>query len=1035
MPENGDEIFKRDQIAARKIAEELLGDAPTVGDVQAVHTPQTSDMSADPTLTTASIDAQRPLRRKTNRGSGVGPKAQQTRVRQPSSNASVTASASTPVSPSKLEPVLPVAPAPAIMSHPEPIPAPTPTSGPEPNIPDAIVDTSEKKGWTTERLLDEISDGGVFVLVSSDKGTRAMYRRKGDDFFLVGKTKESQVPAERIIGLLSNAGKWDIDLIGDHSKELPILNDVVTPGNTDNQREGLAGADFVLELPTEGETFFYRDKDGVEFGVSLAATGDFVLVVVNTGKERLVDEVKLQALAEKNEWQRFERAQPSETAIERVVPEEELRKAAEVVGQTRTDFVRVESEQKGALERLSRIFRSLRGKEELNPEIRQYWEAYESALVVWQSLKIEQLKQSDLPPELLKKEIAGLIRESEFDEAERLDDAKRELRLKAQKPLFEKAKTLWRSTLHNEFDGENPGGKQWRDWPMVMIGGTALAGEALYRGVKATGEGYNKLMRTKGGKITMMAAGGAALGTAILFSGGAAASMAVVMLGAKRAVAGAGLAVAAEGVLDFGAAQLRKRRANKQGQEFIEDSLESIEGQIIEDQINLGDQASERDVTEEILKKLETYLKEDVNKRAYQEFYKRRVGHRGRKSLAILAGAVLGSGAAQMLFPDNTGAAGRMSGFLLGESSAVAAGDASGVPTQKFQFLARQIEEANNPGNQSSSGSITPPFTAGRHLIPVQGVVIENGKNLASNGLFGERTIVQGDTLWKYAVEGGKAVGLESDQQNRFASLVREKINEKLASINLDDAKAAGFVPNKDGVLTADYIRAGEKLDLGKILSADEIKALAEEVKSVPETTTSTPPGGVVKISESTEPRVAAAIAEAPREAGTSPTDVAEVTLSTASPTPSLQELATSNKGVTEYIKGLPQAEQVEVFRTMRRTVRDLFNTPEISIYGNYDMNYDLSEHPEMARVSLAQVLEDHKTLSSRAFYMYNRSLNPLHWTQMQELVKFSEGTAKILGEKLATPFERETIEQYVLRMAVIAKETNKVLPGLHMLK
>lgn len=1035
MPENGDKIFKRDQIAARKIAEELLGDAPTVGDVQAVNTPQTSDTPADPTLTTASIDAQRPLRRKTNRGSGVGPKAQRTRVRQPSSSIPVTSSTLPSLSPSTPESVTPVTSAPASMPHAEPIPVSTPTSESEPGIPDAIVDTSEKKGWTTKRLLDEIPDGGAFVLVSSDKGTRAMYRRKGDDFFLVGKTKESQVPVERIIRLLNDVGKWDIDLIETRSKEFPILNDVVTPGNTDNQREGLAGTDFVLELPTEGETFFYRDKDGVELGVSLAATGGFVLAVVNTGKERIVDKVKLQALAEKNEWQRFERAQSSEAAIERGAPEEELRKAAEVVGQTRTDFVRVESEQKGALERLSRIFRSLRGKEELNPEIRQYWEAYESALVAWQSLKIEQLKQSDLPPELLKKEIAGLIRESEFDEAERLDDAKRELRLKAQKPLFEKAKTLWRSTLHNEFDGENPGGKQWRDWPMVMIGGTALAGEALYRGVKATGEGYNKLMRTKGGKITMMAAGGAAFGTAILFSGGAAASMAVVMLGAKRAVAGAGLAVAAEGVLDLGAAQMRKRRANKHGQEFIEDTLESIEGQIIEDQINLGDQTLERDVTEEILKKLETYLKEDVNKRAYQEFYKRRVGHGGRKSLAILAGATFGSGAAQMFFSSDTGAAARRGlGSLLGGTSAVAAENIPGAPTHEVETPTQPLERAAESGGQGGTSSTTPPFAVETPPTPSQNAVAESSTTLA-NGLLGERTIVQGDTLWKYAVEGGRAVGLESDQQNRFASLVREKINEKLASISPDNAKASGFVPNKDGVLTADYIRAGEKLDLGKILSTDEIKALAEEAKSVPETVTPTPPGGVVEVSVSAEPRVAAVTAEALREVGASPADVAEVALSTASPTPSLQELATSNKGVTEYIKGLPQAEQVEVFRTMRRTVRDLFNTPEISIYGNYDMNYDLSEHPEMARVSLAQVLEDHKTLSSRAFYMYNRSLNPLHWTQMQELVKFSEGAAKILGEKLAIPFERETIEQYVLRMAVIAKETNKVLPGLHMLK
>lgn len=807
----------------------------------------------------------------------------------------------------------------------------------------------------------------------------------------------THVVDEKIIGTYSEGNirrlaeleEWK--KIGEEQVELELQSQESPKKAEQTPKESL------IDLPEGGNELFYRANNGSEFKVrkSPVQEGLFILVALSTLQEREINEAELQDLARKNAWEQFEKG-PEPLVGPEPFNDQLIEKARTVVEEARGDFVRVEAEQTGALDRLKKYFSFLRKQDEINPEVRECWERYENALVALQSLEIEKIKRSGLKDKELKQSIAGMIREYDFEEAERIDNDKRTLRLKEQKPLLEKVKTLWESTLHNKFDGENPGGKKWRDWAMVMIGGTAIAGEAIYRGTREVGVGYNKIVSTKGGKYTMMAAGGAAFGTALIFSGGAAASMAGVLLAAKRAAAGAGFAVAAEGLADKGAQALRSRKTNKKAGEFLGKAKDDEIETMLEHGLKAVNPDSERDL---LLERLEEYLKKDVNKEAYSKSVKRELNHQYRKTGAVIAGVLFGNSSfignifseAQAAVPEGSGE--QMANGAVGETPA------SVVPSPA----------------QSLTGS---PEVRGRtsEVLP----------------LLQERIVSAGDTITTYAVTSGKSLGLEGEEGERFAALLREKLNEKLTGMDPDTARVAGFVPNKDGVLSADFIRAGEKLNLGKILSAEEMKALVEQAKE----TITAPVTPAVEVQVPASRAVLDATVKVLQEAGIAPATtptVTEVVPPTAPDT--IAEFGASKQKVTEYIQNLPQAEQVEVFRTMRGTMRDIFNTPEISIYGNYDMNYDLKEHPELAKATMGRVLEDHKTLSSRAFYMYDRSLNPLHWTQMQELAKFTEGAAKVLGKEVAMPLKRESIEEYILRMALIAKESNKSFPGLHMVK
>lgn len=749
-----------------------------------------------------------------------------------------------------------------------------------------------------------------------------------------------------------------------------------------------------LILPQGNEELYYRAANGSEFKVrkDIGQAGVYVLIAMTTLQERGVSREELETLAEHNQWKQLEKPElvgpePLDLLIE---------KSQSVVEEARTRFVQAEATQGGKWKALKMMFRL---KEETAPEVQAAWEEYQNNLVKLQGFQIEKIKGSGVEGKELKQLIAGMIREYDFDEAERIDNAKRELRLSKEKASFkERMDERYRNIVKN-VDERWPDQPRWQRFSRILLRGElALAqtfAESLAIGAKKVGVGYNKLVSTKGGKITMMVAGGAAFGTAMIFSGGAAATMAGFLLAAKRAAAGAGLAVAAEGFTDYGAKVLRSRKTKKNVDEFFE----KVRDDRIITRMNKGSEAVPLDFERDSLERLEAYLRKDVNSKAYEKSVKRDRNHLYRKTGAIMAGVLFGNSS--------------FVGNIFSEAQAATPAGGGGGMARAVEIIERET-------------SSVPKETV------IASPVVEIGSN-GVNALLQERVVSLGDTITKYAVTSGETMGLEGEEGKRFAALLREKLNEKLGVMDPEAAKAAGFIPNKDGVLTADFIRADEKIHLGKILSSEEMKVLAEQAKDK----TVSPVVPPVEVSAPASQAVLNETAQVLQEAGIAPTSAAPAVGETfAQPTPdAIAEFDAGKQKVTEYIKTLPQAEQVEVFRTMRGTMRDLFNTPEISIYGNYDMNYDLKEHPEMAKASMARVLEDHKTLSSRAFYMYDRSLNPLHWTQMQELAKFTEGAAKVLGKEVATPLKRESIEEYILRLALLAKESGKSFPGLHMVK
>lgn len=583
-----------------------------------------------------------------------------------------------------------------------------------------------------------------------------------------------------------------------------------------------------------------------------------------------------------------------------------------------------------------------------------------------------------------------------------------------------------------------------------------ISGETVARGVEKVGNVYNTVNKTKWGRRTMIATG-VGLGGALAFSSGGAAVAFASLVTAKRVVAATGLGVATDAYLEGRSRKKRETKAIDKAAEFLEGEevlLRKKEDEILNrsvaeelareafDDEKAPDQSRD---TEEFYNRLQVWLKKETIDAVSEKQAKLDRGALYRRSAAILAGFVAAAGIGKL---KDFYEYGRDALPSFGGAAARAAEVAASTPAESRSLPGAAV---GGPAELPTQGTTT----------QVLGAASPSTKGMET--ILGERTVGRGETLWKYATEGGKTAGLDEKSQVRLAALLREKVNEKLAVANAADIRAAGFALNTDGAFSADTIQAGKTLNLGKILSKDELSALIDQAKqSIPSggnfdrsyvdlqdaARAAVREGGVMPTVELTPSGRAADIAfeegaRAMREAGIdravpSPAPVVRVvTEAVVTNTPAVPErIAGLGKtiSVVEYIRGLPQEEQGEIFRVMRRTVRDLFDTPETNIFGSNTTQYLFSDHPEFARVPAAKVLADHATLQNGSLFFYDRAVNPLHWTQMQEVAKFSESAMKTLGKEIGTPLKNESIESYVLRIATAARSLGKSLPGFRML-
>lgn len=808
-----------------------------------------------------------------------------------------------------------------------------------------------------------------------------------------------------------------------------------------------------LAFPGAGEVALYHRAKGE---VAVTKQGDLYYVTDDTGFFNL-SEGSLAELAKKEGWKFIEikrEAGQSASATPEMVqlPKAEaaadssgldmkIAKLREEVASERAAFIAVEESQKSAWKNLSWVFRGLSHTNADDAEMMKYQEFYDAKVVALQNAELEKLKASGLSVKELRPAMATLIREFEFDEAERIYATRQEMRLsKANQPLLEKMKGLWTDASEG-INGPTAGGEV-KAWLKLFAGGTAVMTESALEGIEKGGAAYNKLMRSKAGKWVL---GATVLGSGVVVLGvgtGGVGAVAVGALALKRLAAGAGVAVTAEQAMDryAGYRRNKKREGIETKHEAMFDAMEADE---------LAVKLEEK--TEVDFSKLEDYLKDISAKVRHGEGGRRR-NDLFRKSAAVLAGVALGSGAASY--------------------AARFAGDYVGTPAHAAPIIAKP-ESGMGPSVSPEEATITRGPAAGEisddrilKNSPDVPKISESIKDLPatpapletasiSTGVkefLSAHEVKRGQSVWKLATKAVQGMpGMDDRASERFAKLVELKLQTKLeASPEL--ARAAGFTPDADGKFSPHHIQKGATIEIGRLLSADEMTKLVEEAKSVaPIEASPTSRGAVLGNADNAlalerkVPGVASAAEKAATmklfEDGPTGRAIPEVASSKEKEaikamfdfTPE-QELLDPKGQVMKYVGSLPAEDQERLFRNFKKISAELFQTPEVMSGESSDMRYHPAQHPEFMKLKVASVLSDHKALAKNPLFSYDRTANPLHWSQMEEAAKFAKASAKAFGAELARARAGESVQEYTLRMAALAAQSGKKIPGFRML-
>jgi hypothetical protein len=315
--------------------------------------------------------------------------------------------------------------------------------------------------------------------------------------------------------------------------------------------------------------------------------------------------------------------------------------------------------------------------------------------------------------------------------------------------------------------------------------------------------------------------------------------------------------------------------------------------------------------------------------------------------------------------------------------------------------------------------------------------------------------VKRGDNIWKLAKSVVQDVpDMDQRASDRFAKLVELKLQAKLDA-SPDMARAAGFVAGPDGKLSPSYIQAGAKLEIGKLISADEMSKFIEEAKGsapievvapaepsadvstgkgggITPDTVSKPAGGrdiypgLVKAFEESQ----AASAAGRLESVIVPDDAVDGVVELRPET----ELLSPTGNVMTYVESLPADAQKDIFRNFKHVSEQIFLTDEVTNTEGYDRNFNPISQTELAKAKLAVVLSNHDALAKNPLSSYDRVKNPLRWSQMETVAKLSKAAGKTFGTELARARTGESIQEYVLRVVALAGHEGKKIPGFRML-
>ena len=768
------------------------------------------------------------------------------------------------------------------------------------------------------------------------------------------------------------------------------------------------------------------------------------------------------------------------------VLEAEIAKLRSEVDTERGAFIAKEQEQAAAKSRLSKIFRGIGFGSNLDEELADYETQYTEALFRFKNASLTRLQELNLPPETLRAEMATLIRELEFEEAERLYDERRHTRLEQiSKPLSERLDEIWDETIGKVKNGPDEYTPEELSAARKNYRGQAISatGESLVQGLEKIGTLVNKFNKTKYGKYVLAASlagvGAAALGV----TGGGAIPVALAM---KRLLSGAGAAAALEAGMNTA---VDKRRKNKKENFVEEERIQDLFKEVEETRIGseLGGTLGEAN-----LAALDKYLSEECIPQIRRKADLRKTFSKSRKAGAILIGATVGglvprewlleaklpfsnavaaapeakvraplaaASAPETKIPDkplsttepsaSSNATGNIDGTkTVNVKNGAAVGGtesgSNGASRTRLENLANQANQtgpALNTSGTAETARTTTISTPGPNHTVSERVLTVNGQ---LKELVSAHTVAPGDSIWKIATKSvEKLPDMDKRSSGRFAKLLELKLTEKLTVIDPKLAEAAGFTVDTNGRFTPHSIQAGAKLELGKLLTTDEMTKLLEEAKSNSPITLAGAHASVVEAPSPATERVTVVV---PTEAER--TALEEARVAKAVPVVSNveraeilasfsmeNELSGPKGNVMRYVGTLPREEQEHLFRNFKRITHELFQTNEVMGGETYSMQYDSTVHPEFYKTNVTGVLDDHKLLNKNPFTSYDRMSNPLHGSQMEEVVKFTKATMKAFGHSLATPRATESVQEYVLRMVAIADNQKVKIPGFRMVK
>ncbi len=868
----------------------------------------------------------------------------------------------------------------------------------------ALRTIADEESW---ELLDQVDASrentkgqgmyGFFELNAGDKlsyvnehGERRAVERLTDDSYRVldGDGVPLGAPYdERYLLRMAEQEHWQLV---ENSEPVPALDEEAVPPLTAEQERD-AKRDSFLKMRVGDRLTFVGTGGAVT--VELVAVGRYALY--DAGGEIIhddFDELYILNIAEAEGW--FGEVVKN-TDLPEVVdtPEageamSEIERLELMVSEARLEFVTIDYKQNSNWQKIRKVIGRFLSDVPNDRETEEARLRYERALTNLQEAQLAALKDEPLAGLERRERMAGMLRYYQYDERIKLISTRDEVKLEDVASQFEKSKVV-----------------------------------EILKGVEKMGRWYNKLERRQ--KFFIAAAcGGAAIGAAV--TGGAAVGAAATGLAfVRKVVTTAGLGVGLDAFL--------KTREEKSESDMVEEDIKGVLERVEEDYTNV----------EERLEGLKQFLQTDVAR--LNNRFQDQKGKDVRRRVLAWGGAFGGS-------------FGLPYAWETWKEFFPASPDVSTENLTRPLRAPGLAEAASAPEVAASAPHAVASAPAQGVTVPAGTEALPSSPHAPTNALLSTYEVTEADGkrgLWG-ALERRLPSDVAAADRPRVVANLLKALQDKVDDMSPEDRVAAGLDANGN----LDKIRPGTTIAFEKLLTPKEIEmalsgeSVAKVARGAAEIADSVADGsagdalsqdslnqavadsvkdtGVDGTPSDTTAAVEAAIAE---DRARMPAQT--VSFDTAPPVRSMMpnvETVLGEQGFSDPARlAAYMAEHPELQKSYAHTLggmrtaifslpQDMTKLPYIEqIEGGFN---PLSQGP----ANMERVLEAYHDMKTGRInpFEYDRSPFPFKSSQVERLVHLVSVAShpKVFGE-LGQPFYRETVAQYMERMAALAAATH----------